>query len=54
MHFSLGQAAVSKYFLSIQTDRSHARNLRREANDLERPNAVPVHVYLVPLQTVPG
>jgi hypothetical protein len=51
---SLGQMAVSKYFFSIQTGRSRARDPRCEANHLERQNAVPVHVDLVPLQTVTG
>jgi hypothetical protein len=49
-----GQVAISKYFFSNQAGRSHALNLRSEAKHLERPNAVPVHVYLVPLQPVTG
>ena len=53
-HPGLGQVVVSKYFISIQPSRSHARDLRCEPNHLEHPDTVPVHVYLVPFQTVPG
>jgi len=49
-----GHEATSSYFLSIQTGGSQAGDLRCETNHLERPNAIPVHVYLVPLQAVPG
>ena len=51
---ALGQVAISKYFFSNQAGVSHALDLRSEAKHLERPNAVPVHVYLVPLQPVTG
>jgi hypothetical protein len=51
---SVGQIAISRYFLSDQVSRSHAFDLRGEAKHLERPNAVPVHVYLVPLHPVTG
>ena len=44
-----GEFAVSKYFFSgDEAGRSLALDLRGEAQHLERPNSVPVHVYFVP------
>jgi hypothetical protein len=50
----LGRVAISRHFFSNQAGRSHAVDLRSEAKHLERPNGVPVHVYLVPLRPVTG
>ena len=49
----LGQVAISRHFFSNQPAACTV-DLRSEAKHLERPNAVPVHVYLVPLHPVTG
>ena len=44
-----GSVVVCLYFSSIQPSRFQPHNLRCETQHLEHPDAVPVHVYLVPL-----
>ena len=46
----LAQIAISMYLFSNQAGRWHALNLLSEAKHLEHPNAVPVHVYFIPLE----
>lgn len=50
----LAQFAIRKYIFLKRVGPSHVLDLRSEAKHLERPNAVPIHVYLEPFQPVTG